>query len=344
VLLASYELGPTGYTNARALAFDRQVMAKVAALPGVQEVTLADFSPLSFSIHTDFVDLEGYVPQPQESMEISRGYVGPNYFHTLRTSLISGRDFTETDAIGSQPVCIVNQALVDRYWPGQDPIGKRVNNGVRFTVVGVARNAKYRLLTYPPEPVMYFPIYQSYHAIYETTIHARVAGDPQMMAFALEQAVHELDVDLPVFNVHPMTVTMRLGSIFQRVSATFATSFGMLALLLAGVGIYGVVAYATRQRTREIGIRMALGAEKGRIFALVLRQGFRLAVIGVGAGMAMSFALTRLVRSQLYGVTATDAFTFAMVALLLAGVALAACYIPAWRATKIEPTVALRCE
>jgi len=344
VLLASYELEPSGYTNARAIAFDRQVMAKVAALPGVQEVTLADFSPLSFSIHTDFVDLEGYVPQPQESMEISRAYAGPNYFHTLRTSLIEGRDFAEADALGSQPVCVVNQALVDRYWPGQDAIGKHVNNGVRFTVVGVARNAKYRLLTYPPEPVMYFPMYQSYHAIYETTIHARVAGDPQTAAFALEQAVHELDAELPVFNVHPMTVTMRLGSIFQRVSATFATSFGMLALLLAGVGIYGVVAYATRQRTREIGIRMALGAEKGRIFALVLRQGFRLAVVGVGAGMAMSFALTRLVRSQLYGVTATDALTFAMVALLLAGVALAACYIPAWRATKIEPTVALRCE
>jgi putative ABC transport system permease protein len=147
-----------------------------------------------------------------------------------------------------------------------------------------------------------------------------------------------------VFNVHPMTVTIKMGSLFQRVSATFATSFGFLALLLAGVGIYGVVAYATRQRTREIGIRMALGAEKGRILSLVLQQGFRLAACGVGAGMLLSLGLTRLVRSQLYGVTATDALTFAIVALLLAIVALAACYIPAWRATKIEPNVALRWE
>ena len=344
VLLASYELEPLGYTNARGWAFDRQVLAKVAALPGVEEVTLADFSPLSFSIHTDFVDLEGYVPQRQESMEISRGYVGPNYFHTLRTSLLAGRDFTEADVFGKQPVCVVNQALAERYWPGQNPLGKRVNDGVWFTVVGVARNAKYRLLTYPPEPVMYFPMYQSYHAIYDTTLHVRVAGDPQAMAFAVEQAVHEFDADLPVFNVHPMTETMKLGSIFQRVSATFATSFGILALLLAGVGIYGVVAYTTRQRTREIGIRMALGAEKGRILALVLRQGVRLAIAGVGVGMALSLALTRFVRSQLYGVTSTDTFTFATVALLLAAVALAACYIPAWRATKVEPTVALRCE
>ena len=344
VLLMSYELGQTGYTNARSVAFDRQVIAKVAALPGVEEVTLADFSPLSFSIHSDFVALEGYVPQPQESMEISRGYVGPNYFHTLRTSLIAGRDFTEADAMGAQAVCVVNQALVDRYWLGQDAIGKRVNDGVWFTVVGVARNAKYRLLTYPPEPVMYFPMYQSYHAISETTIHVRTSGDPQRMAFLVEQAVHELDADLPVFNVHPMTVTIKLGSIFQRVSATFATSFGVLALLLAGVGIYGVVAYATRQRTREFGIRMALGAEKRQIFSLVLLQGFRLAVFGLGVGMALSFVLTRLVRSQLYGVTATDVPTFAMVALLLAAVALTACYVPAWRATKIEPIVALRCE
>ena len=344
VLLATYDLGPEGYTNARAYAFDRQVLAKLATLPDVKEVTLADFSPLSFSIHTDFVDLEGYVPQPNESMEISRAYVGPNYFHTLRTSLIEGRDFTEADAMGRQPVCVVNQALADRYWPGQDPIGKRVNDGVWFTVVGVARNAKYRLLTYPPEPVMYFPMYQSYHALLETTIHVRVAGDPQAMAVAVEQAVHKFDPELPVFDVHPMTVTMKLGSIFQRVSATFATSFGILALLLAGVGIYGVVAYATRQRTREIGIRMAIGAKKTDIFRLVLSQAFRLAVVGLAVGLTLSLAVTRLLKSQLYGVSATDLLTFAAVAVLLAAVTLAACYIPAYRATKIEPTVALRWE
>ena len=344
VLLASYELSPAGYTRAGGVAFDRQVLAKLAGLPGVEAVTLADFSPLSFSIHSDFVELEGYVPQPSESMEISRASVGPDYFHTLRTSLISGRDFTDADTEGSQRVAIVNQALADRYWPGQDAIGKRVNDGDWFTVVGLARNAKYRLLTYPSEPVVYLPMYQSYNSTQDTTIHMRVSGDPQTMAFAVERAVHELNPELPLFDVHPLTVTMRLGSIFQRVAATFASSFGLLALLLAAVGIYGVVAYSTRQRTREIGIRMALGADKRQIFTLVLRQGFRLVLMGLAAGTVLSLVLTRFLTSQLYGVSAMDPLTFATVAALLSAVTLAACYIPARRATKIEPTVALRCE
>ena len=344
VLLASYELSPAGYSRAGGVAFDRQVLAKLAGLPGVEAVTLADFSPLSFSIHSDFVELEGYVPQPSESMEISRASVGPDYFHTLRTSLISGRDFTDADTEGSQRVAIVNQALADRYWPGQDAIGKRVNDGEWFTVVGLARNAKYRLLTYPSEPVVYLPMYESYYSTQDTTIHLRVSGDPQTMAFPVERAVHELNPDLPLFDVHPLTVTMRLGSIFQRVAATFASSFGLLALLLAAVGIYGVVAYSTRQRTREIGIRMALGADKRQIFTLVLRQGFRLVLMGLAAGTVLSLVLTRFLTSQLYGVSAMDPLTFATVAALLSAVTLAACYIPARRATRIEPTIALRCE
>jgi predicted permease len=344
VLLLSYELGPSGSNAMQAIAFDHQLLARIAALPGVQDVTLADFSPLSFSIHTDFVELEGYVPQPRESMEISRAYVGPNYFHTLRTALIDGRDVTEADGIGNQPVCIVNEALAERYWPGQNALGKRINDGVWFTVVGVARNAKYRLLTYPPEPVFYLPMYQGDNSTLETTVHVRVFGDPKAMALPVERAVHELDAELPVYNVHPMTLTMRLGSIFQRVAVTFASSFGFLALLLAAVGIYGVVAYTTRQRTREIGIRMALGAQKGDVFRLILGQGSRLALAGVAVGIALSLAVTRFLKSQLYGVSATDIVTFAAVGLLLAAVALAACYIPACRATQVEPTTALHCE
>jgi predicted permease len=344
VLLASYELRPLGYSVPGGISFDRQVLAELSALPGVESVTLADFSPLSFSIHTDYVELEGYVPQPRESMEISRAYVGPNYFDTLRTSLIAGRDITEADQAGAQPVCVVNQALAERYWPGQDVLGKRINDGVWFTIVGVVRNAKYRLLTYPPEPVFYLPMYQSDHSTLETTVHVRVSGDPQAMAFPVERAVHELNADLPLFNVHPLTVTMRLGIIFQSVAATFASSFGILAMLLAAVGIYGVVAYTTRQRTREIGIRMALGAEKSHIFLLILGQGFRLAAVGLALGLALSLMLTRLLKSQLYGVGATDAITLVTVAAVLAGVTLLACYIPARRATKIEPTIALRCE
>jgi predicted permease len=344
VLLASYELGPEGYSVSGGTAFDQQLMAKIAALPGVREVTLADFSPLSFSIHSDFVELQGYVPQPHESMEISRGYVGPGYFHVLRTPIIEGRDITEEDVMGRQPVCVVNQALADRYWPGQDAIGKRINDGNWFTIVGVAHNAKYRLLTYPPEPVFYLPMFQSYHSTLETTVHVRVSGDPQAMAFPVERAVHELNSEVPVFNVHPLTVTMRLGSIFQRLAATFASLFGLLAMLLAAVGVYGVVAYTTRQRTREIGIRMALGADEGNILRLVLGQGLRLALLGLAVGVTSSLVVTPFLKSTLYGVSARDSLTFAGAAILLTGVTLTACYIPARRATKIEPTAALRCE
>ena len=345
LLLASYELSPAGYTRATGVAFNRQVLDRLSALPGVESVTLADFSPLSFSIHTDYLQLEGYMPQPHESMEISRAIVGPNYFRTLRTSVISGREFTEADTVDSQLVAVVNQAFVDRYWPGEDAIGKQVtDSGDRFTIVGVARNAKYRLLTYPTEPVIYFPSYQAYSPTHDTTIHLRTTGDPRAMASSVEETIHQLNPELPLFNVNPLSVTMQLGTLFGRVAATFAGSFGLLAMLLAAVGIYGVVAYSTRQRAREIGIRMALGAEKGGIYRLVLDQGLRLTLAGLGVGTALALAFTRLLKAQLFGVSETDAITFASVGLLLAVVALVACHIPARRATRVDPMVALRHE
>ena len=345
LLLASYELSPAGYTRATGAAFDRQVLDRLSALPGVESVSLADFSPLSFSIHSDYLQLEGYVPQPHESMEISRAIVGPNYFRTLRTSVVSGREFTEGDTADSQLVAVVNQAFVNRYWPGENAIGKQVTDGGdRFTVVGVARNAKYRLLTSPTEPVIYLPSYQAYSPTHDTTIHLRTTGDPRTMASSVEETIHQLNPELPLFNVNPLSVTMQLGTLFGRVAATFAGSFGLLAMLLAAVGIYGVVAYTTRQRTREIGIRMALGAEKGGVYRLVLGQGFRLTLAGLLVGTALSLTLTRLLKAQLFGVSATDAITFASVGLLVAVVALLACHIPARRATRVDPMVALRHE
>src|SRR5690349_16981409 len=345
LLLTSYELSPAGYTRATGAAFNRQVLGRLSALPGVESVTLADFSPLSFSIHTDYLQIEGYVPRPHESMEISRAIVGPNYFRTLRTSLIAGREFTAADTLDSQLVAVVNQAFVDRYWPGEDGIGKQVTDGRdRYTIVGIARNAKYRLLTYPAEPVIYLPLYQAYRSTQDTTIHLRTTGDPRTMASSVEETIHQLNPELPLFNVNPLSVTMQLGTLFGRVAATFAASFGFIAMVLAAVGVYGVVAYTTRQRAREVGIRMALGAEKGGIYRFVLGQGFRLTVTGLIVGTALGLAFTRLLKAQLFGVTATDAITFASVGLLLAVVALLACHIPARRATRVDPMVALRYE
>jgi len=343
VLLASYELGPAGYTRAQGIAFHRQLLAKLQNLPGVESVALADFSPLSFTIHSDYVHPDGYEPQPHESMEINRAIVSPNYFRTMRTPLVTGGEFSEEDGDKSQLVAIVNQEFIDRYWPGQDAVGKRINVYDRwFTVVGVARNGKYRRLVYAPEPVIFLPLFQVYRGL--VIIHTRVSGDPTAYALVVERTVHELNADLPVFDVTTLKSSMRLGSIFERIAGTFAGAFGLLALILAAVGIYGVIAYTTRQRAHEIAIRIAVGAQRADVLRLVLGQGLLLTFAGLVVGLAASLALTRYLKSVLFGVTATDVLTYAAVALLLCLVSLAACYIPARRATKIDPMAALRHE
>lgn len=345
VLLFSYELRPSGYSKATAIEFDRQLLPKLEALPGVVSATIADFSPLNFSIHTDDVLPDGYLPRLHESMEIDRADVGPNYFRTMRTPLLEGRDFTMDDTGKSQLVAIVNQAFVARYWPGQEAMGKRVQMGDRwFTVVGVARNGKYRRLIYGAEPGIFMPLFQDYRPDDLAFIHTRVVGDPVAYASAVEAVVHEMNPDVPVFNVTTLRSSMQLSTIFERIAVTFAGSFGLLALVLAGVGIYGVVAYSTRQRTHEIGLRMALGAQRGDILRLVLGHGLRLVLAGLAAGLAVSFAVTPVLRSLLLDVTVTDSVTYAGVSFVLCAVALLACYIPARRATKVEPMEALRCE
>jgi len=343
VLLAYFELAPMGWSDTQGIAFHRQVLSKLEALPGAESVTLADFSPLNFTIHSDVVEVDGYVPQRGESMEIDRGNVAPNYFRTMRTPIVAGREFTALDNEKAQPVAIVNQELCDRYWPHQNPLGKRIHAwGAWRTVVGVAHNSKYRRLVYAPEPAVFLPLLQQYCD--PVMIHARVPGDPQAYAAAMESAIHGLNADLPVFGVTTLKSSMQMGSIFERIAGTFAGAFGLLALLLADVGIYGVIAYTTRQRTHEIAIRLALGAQRANVFRLVLGQGLLLTGGGLAVGIGASLALTRYLQSVLYGVTATDVPTYAAVALLLCLVSLVACYIPARRATKIDPMAALRHE
>jgi len=343
VLLTSFDLGPMNYTYAQAIEFDRQLLARVKQLPGVQSATIADFSPLSFTIHSDGVEPEGYVPRPHESMEVDRARVGPGYLETLRTPLISGRDFTDQDNAKTDPVAVVNKALVDRYWPNQNAIGKHIQvSGRRCTVVGVAANGKYRRMVYDPAPLVLVPMMQNFDTM--QILHVRTAGEPLAMASAIGQTIRGLNADLPVYNVTTLKESMQIGSVFERIAVAFASAFGLLALILAAVGIYGVVAYSTRQRTHEIGIRMALGAAQGDVFRSVLGQGLRLALAGLVAGLVVSFALTRFLRGMLYGVGAVDWITFVLVPVALLLVAMAACFIPARRAASIEPMQALRTE
>lgn len=343
VLLTTYDLDPVGYGTATGSELDRQILARVKALPGVQSATLADFSPLNFTVHSDDVQPEGYLPRAHESMEVDRGLVGPRYLETMRTALIAGRDFTEQDSATTLPVAIVNQALADRYWPGQIAIGKRIQVvGKWWTVVGVAANGKYRRMTYENAPLVLLPLMQRYTS--QVVLHVRVAGEPQSYASQVEQTIHTLNADLPLYNQTTLKESMQMGSVFERIAAAFAGSFGLLALVLAAVGIYGVVAYTTRQRTHEIGIRMALGAERADVFRSVLGQGTRLAVVGLVVGLVVSAAFTRFLRGMLFGVGSIDWMTFVLVPALLLFVAVVACLIPARRAASVEPMQALRSE
>lgn len=345
VLLSSYDLFPAGYTEATGIQFNRELLARLSVLPGVEGVTLANRVPLGFGGGSTSIKPEGYVWQPHESMEVPEAMVGPDYLRTMQIPLAAGRDITAQDVETSQPVALVNQSFADRYWPHQNPLGKRIVTDISsktFVVVGVTRNTSIANLNPDPGAFLYFPLYQIYRPA--MTVHLRVSGDPLAFADALQNTVHELNADLPLYDVNTLQTVIQLATVGTRIAGTFVGAFGLLALALAAVGIYGVISYTTRQRTRELAIRLALGAEPGQVFRLVLGQGLRLALIGVSIGLLVSILLTRFLKNLLFGVTSTDALTFSAVAVLLCFVALAACFIPARRATQVHPMAALRYE
>jgi predicted permease len=351
VLTASYDLFTAGYSDATGAEFDRQLVAKLEALPGIQSVALSSRIQLGLGGPSTSVKPEGYVSQANELMETPVAIATPNYLQTMQIPLVKGRDFTLQDTVSSQRVAIVSEAFVNRYWPHQEALGKQLNSDLTnewFTVVGVARDTKVNNLNEKPTPFLYLPTYQVRRSTIPsdstTIIIARVAGDPLKFAKEVENAVHELNSDLVLFEVSSLETSEQFASFPQRIAGAFVGAFGLLALVLAAVGIYGVTSYTTRQRTHEIGIRMALGASKEDILRLVLGHGLRLTFLGVGLGLAASFALTRYLGSLLLGVTSTDALTFSSVAILLCAVALFACFIPARRAMRVDPMVALRYE
>ena len=345
VLIATYDLFTGGYSEASGVEFDRQLVAKLEAQPGIQSVALSSRVPLGFGGGSTAVNPEGYVSQANESMETQVAIVTPNYFQTLQIPLVKGRDFTPRDTKSSQRVVIVSETFVNRYWPNQEALGKQLNSDLThewFTVVGVARDSKVNGLNEKPTPFLYLPQYQVYRAT--MIVLARTIGDPLAAGKTVEKTIHELNADLVVFDITTLDLREQIASFGQRVAGTFVGAFGLLALVLAAVGIYGVTSYTTRQRTHEIGIRMTLGASKRDVVRLVLGHGLRLTLIGVILGLAASFALTRFLTSLLLGVTSTDALTFSSVAILLCAVALFACFIPARRAMRVDPMVALRYE
>ena len=283
----------------------------------------------------------------QRSPMVGLNVVGVRYFETIQMPLLGGRTFNETDRRGAPLVAIVNETMARRFYPGSDlstALGQAFTfDTERVSIVGIVKDAKYNTLGEDPQPFVYTPFEQSYSG--EMTLHIRTA--PNAAASVLAGVRHEvgaLDKDLPLLNVMPMTEQIGFSLVPLRLAATVGGTLGTVGLLLAAIGIFGVVNYSASQRTREIGIRMALGAQKWDVLRLVIRQGLWLALAGVGIGLAVSCALTRTLGSLLYGVGATDPLVFIGTALLLVSVAFIASYQPARRATKVDPLVALRYE
>jgi macrolide transport system ATP-binding/permease protein len=335
-----------GYNEPRGRALYESVVVRVSAVPGVDSATLAEHVPLGIGGSRRGTAIEGYQPQPGEDTETAYNVVGPRYFETMRIPIVRGRSFTEADRAGAPPVAIVNEAFARRYWPNADPLGKRISangsDGPFREVIGVTPTGKYNTLGEEPRPFYYLPLWQEYHGT--VTLHVKTAGDPRALIPSVREAVRAVDAAVPVFDVKTMDEQVLVALLPARLAGTLLGAFGLLALLLASVGIYGVMAYSVVQRTKEIGVRRALGAQTGNLLRLVFGEGMRLAAIGFAIGLAAAFALTRFAASLLYGITPTDPVTFIGALGILAAAALVACYIPALRALKVDPVTALRYE
>ena len=345
----SFDLSLQGYDGARAKEFKRQLLDRVRALPGVLHAGLSNFVPLSMNINQNSVYIEG---QPQErggnvptSMTSS---ATPGFLQAMGVRVLEGRDFAETDDETRPRVALVNETFARRFWPGQSAVGKRFSFDGEGTeqqwveIIGVIQNGKYFSLGEDPTLMVYTNLRQTSGSF--LTLVVRTSGEPKSVIAAIRREFGQLDANLPVYNVKTLVEHMNLPLFPARVAAALLGSFGLLAMLLAAIGLFGVMSYAVSQRTREIGIRMALGAGVREIFKLVVGQGLLLTSIGVVIGLALAALGTRLLASLLYGVDTLDPLTFLSVTLLLAAVAFLACYFPARRAMRTDPMLALRCD
>jgi predicted permease len=350
VLNVMLDPGQIGYDQTRAKAFYRELKRRVRAMPGVETASLAFTVPLFWPGPDAPVYVEGRAPAPDQSPpRISFNGVDANYFETMRVPLLEGRTFTDFDNETAQPVAIVNQTMARRFWPNEDPIGKRFSlksaSGPFVEAVGLARDGQSTWhLSLEPQPFFYVPVAQNFASF--LSLQVRSSVPPESLVTRVQGEIRELAPDLPIFNAWTMQETVHglAGFFMIRLAASLAGVMGLLGLTLALVGVYGVVSFSVSLRTHEIGIRMALGAERRDILRLTLQEGLGLVILGVIAGLAVAWALTRAMSKLLIGISPSDPATYLIVAFLLSAVALLACYIPARRATKVDPMVALRYE
>jgi predicted permease len=345
LFMMAFDLGALHYEEGRAQEFFRAAVERAKASTGVEAATVASNFPLGggFS-HTVF-------PEGQDE---STGYRGtltqtdditPGFFDTLHIPLVRGRVVNDSDRQNTVQVAVINEAMVKQFWPNTDPLGKRFHffgEPALREVVGVVRNTVVNQIGEQPQPVIYLPITQDFSPA--VTLQVRTTGRPEAVMGTVRGQLQSLDTNMAITNVQTVQEIMRQGLWAPRMAAGLLTLFGGLALILAAVGVYGVLSYSVSQQTREIGIRMSLGAQQGQVLRMVIGQGLRLAVTGLGLGLLAAFGLTRVLSSLLFGVSAHDPITFGGVSLVLVSAAILACYIPARRATRVDPIVALRYE
>ncbi len=340
ILTATVGLNIAGYSRDEEQVIRHKILDRVSALPGVNVATLTDWIPMTLSHKGEDAYPEGYVPHPHESLQVYHAEVSSRYFESLHIPILEGREFTPDDDEKAPRVLIVDQTAAKRYWPGQDPLGKKLRVwGRPFTVVGVVRNSTHMLMNESPEPMVYMSFFQQG---YETIVQVKTEGNPVDLAPAVENAIHEIDTRLPVFDVRPMRESTQMASSFAVIQSALAGMFALIGLVLAVTGIYGIVAYRTQMRTHEIGVRMALGASRVDVLRLVLLQGLWLTGIGLALGLAFALGLTRFIARLLYGIGANDPVTVASVVVLLGAMSLVACYFPAHRAMRRNPVAAIR--
>ena len=351
VLTFRLDLPAVKYSTSQQIGdFFGQLQTRIEELPGVQAASAVSPLPLSNANMGVVFETEGRPVAKSERHPTDLRIISPDYFRTMSILLIKGRDFTARDDLKSPSVIIINETLARQYFPNEDPIGKRIkptvsaddNEPPMRQIIGIVGDVKHRGLSALPKPEVYVPHAQVPFS--SMTLVVRTASDTRSITSAVQGTLREMDKDLPLYNVRTLEQYLGRSSARPRFNALLLSAFACVALLLTGVGLYGVMAYSVAQRTHEIGIRMALGAQTGDVLRMVVRHGMTLALLGVVLGLGGAFALTRLMASLLYGVSATDPWTFAGLSLLLCVVAFIACYMPSRRATKVDPLIALRHE
>jgi len=346
LLIIPLELDEKKYDESRGRVLQQQVVERLSALPGVEALSYGSVIPLSGSRYMSSIFVEGRQTLANEQMAFDASVVGPRYHETMDIKMVQGRGFTDQDRDGAQGVIIINETMAQRLFPGQNAIGQKLSlktGTPPLEIIGVARDIKHYDLTETPIPHFDLPALQRGYSSF-TNVVLRTSGSAEDLIPPVRQELLALDPSFEVSGIKPMSAQIGNALAAMRLASLLIAVFGLVALLLASIGLYGVMAWLVSRRAREVGIRMALGAQVRDVMALVLRQGMVLTAIGIVIGLAVAFVSTRVIESQLYGVSATDPLTFITIALVLGIVAFLACYIPARRATKVDPIKVLRYE